>query len=218
MAVSFKVEDVVISAIRDRAMFDSFANNQSYVIKGIGDELAVTYSNNSFEVSLGSGEAVICGGSMVSEGDASTITLGEDERGYICISIDLSATGDNICKFNKVITPIQENINDGSSTYYDFILYSYITNSNGVSSITDLRNVSSSSSGIVVVNTNSFNSLPQIIQNNGITENHVVVKSILSNPSAQTSDWNVVTETGKLTISGTISGDTTLTLYLAKQR
>lgn len=218
MAVSFKVEDVNISAMRDRAMFDSFANNQSYIIKGIGDELAVDYSSQSFQVTLGSGEAVICGGSMVSDGTPDMLTLGSNESGYICIEIDLAQTGINICQFVNVAELTQENINDGSSMIYDFPLYQYTTTENGVQNMVDVRNISSSANGVLVINTNSFNSLPQIVSNTNITSSHVVVNSVLSNPSAQTSDWQVETETGKLTLTGSISGDTTITLYLAKQR
>lgn len=62
----------------------------------------------------------------------------------------------------------------------------------------------------------SFNSLPQTINNAKITEDHVVVKSELSNPGAQTGDWTVTTSAGSLTITGSISGSTTLKLYLQK--
>lgn len=60
----------------------------------------------------------------------------------------------------------------------------------------------------------SFSSLPLTIYNSSLTSNYVVVNSVLSNPSAQTSDWTVATLNGKLTISGNISGSTTITLYL----
>lgn len=60
----------------------------------------------------------------------------------------------------------------------------------------------------------SFSSLPLTINNSSITSNYMVVNSVLSNPSAQTSDWTVATKNGSLTISGSISGSTTITLYL----
>ena len=213
MAVSFKVEDVNISAIRDRAMFDSFANNQSYIIKGIGDELEVDYSSQSFQVTLGSGEAVICGGSMISDGTPDMITLGSNESGYICIEVDLAQTGTNVCQFVNVAELTQENINDGSSMVYDFPLYQYTTTENGVQNMVDVRNISSSANGIIEINFNSFSTLPQIAQDTNITDKHVVTTWLLSNPSAQTGDWTWVTENGKITISGSISGSTTLKLY-----
>lgn len=69
---------------------------------------------------------------------------------------------------------------------------------------------------VLVITSSSFSSLPQTLTNSSITADHVVVNSVLSNPSAQTSDWTVTTSSGSLSISGSISGSTTLTLYLTK--
>jgi hypothetical protein len=66
----------------------------------------------------------------------------------------------------------------------------------------------------LVLTSPSFSSLPQTITNPYISSDHVVVNSVLSNPSAQTGDWTVTTNSGSLTISGSISGSTTVTLYL----
>lgn len=137
MSVSFKNDNVEISAIRDRAMFHTFAGNQSFVIKDIGDELAITYSASSFVVSIGTGEAVICGGSTLVEG-TNEITLNQNESGYIVIRVDLAQTGDNICQFKAVSSLVQENIND-EGYIYDFPLARYTTNGNGVNSFTDQR-------------------------------------------------------------------------------
>ena len=70
----------------------------------------------------------------------------------------------------------------------------------------------------LVVESTSFSSLPQTISNAAITSDHVVMNSVLSNPSAQTGDWTITTSSGSLTISGTISGSTTVTLYLLKKQ
>lgn len=70
--------------------------------------------------------------------------------------------------------------------------------------------------GVVQVNVSSFSSLPQTVSNANITATQVVVNSVLSNPAAQTGDWTVTTAAGSVTISGTISGSTTLTLFLAE--
>ena len=66
----------------------------------------------------------------------------------------------------------------------------------------------------VEVTSSSFSSLPVTINDSNITADHVVVNSVLSNPSAQTGDWTVTTAAGSLTIAGSISGSTTVTLYL----
>lgn len=68
---------------------------------------------------------------------------------------------------------------------------------------------------VIVITSSSFSSLPQTITDSSITADHVVINSVLSNPSAQTGDWTVTTSDGSLTISGSISGTTTVTLYLA---
>ena len=221
MAISFKVENVPISAIRDRAMFNSFAGNRSYVIKDIGDELAVTYSASSFQVSLGSGEAVICGGSMTCEGNDDSLILEANEQGYIVIRVDLSQTGTNVCRLVRVSSLVQENINNGTDMVYDLPLYEYSTNGSGVSSMTDVRDIGTGANDnlkVLVITSTSFSSLPQTIHNSKIKENHVVVNSVLSNQSAQTSDWDILTNDGSLTISGSINGTTTLTLYLAEKQ
>jgi hypothetical protein len=70
----------------------------------------------------------------------------------------------------------------------------------------------------LVVSVPSFSALPQTITNANIEDDMVVVNSVLSNPSAQTGDWTVTTSSGSLTISGSISGTTTATLYLMKSR
>ena len=69
---------------------------------------------------------------------------------------------------------------------------------------------------VIKVTTTSFSSLPQTIQDPRIKSTHEVIHSVLSNPAAQTADnWTVTTSDGSLQITGTISGSTTLTLYLA---
>lgn len=64
----------------------------------------------------------------------------------------------------------------------------------------------------------SFSSLPQTISNANIESDMVCIHSELGTPSAQVSDWTVTTSNGSLVISGSISGSTTLTLYLIKSR
>lgn len=172
MSVSYKVENIPISAVRDRAMFNTFAGNTSYVIKGIGDELEVTYSSSSFVVELGTGEAVICGGSMLSEGESNTLTLGQSESGYIVIEIDLSQTGSNICRLARVSSLVQGDINGGNEYVYDFPLYQYTTDTNGVTNMTDVRSISSEANGFVKVEgTQSYNMTGTTFTVNGTSFN-----------------------------------------------
>lgn len=71
---------------------------------------------------------------------------------------------------------------------------------------------------VLVISVASFSSLPQTVSNADITSDMVVVNSVLDTPSAQTSDWTVTTANGSATVAGSISGSTTLTLYLMKSR
>ena len=71
---------------------------------------------------------------------------------------------------------------------------------------------------VLAVNCGTISSLPTTITNTNITNDMVVLQSTLGNPAAQLSEWTVSTANGKLTISGTISGSTALTLYLMKSR
>ena len=70
--------------------------------------------------------------------------------------------------------------------------------------------------GVVEVSTSSVSSLPVTISDADILADHVCLKAVLSNPSAQTADWTVTTSVGSAVISGTsaISGTTDITLYL----
>lgn len=70
----------------------------------------------------------------------------------------------------------------------------------------------------LVITVSGVSSLSQTVSNADIESDMVVVNSTLSNPAAQTGDWTITTGTGTLTIAGTISGTTDLTLYLMKSR
>lgn len=71
--------------------------------------------------------------------------------------------------------------------------------------------------GVLVVSKSSVSSLSTTITNDLITSKHVVLNAILSNPAAQTGDWTVTTSNGSLSIAGTISGTTDITLVLGYQ-
>lgn len=71
---------------------------------------------------------------------------------------------------------------------------------------------------ILKVSKSSVSSLPTTITNSKIKSDMEVIHSVLSNPAAQTGDWTVTTSNGSLTIAGTISGTTNITLYLASPR
>lgn len=70
----------------------------------------------------------------------------------------------------------------------------------------------------VVVNCGTISSLPVSFNDSRVEDDMVVLQSTLGTPSAQTGDWTVTTNNGSITISGSISGSTTLILYLTKSR
>lgn len=71
---------------------------------------------------------------------------------------------------------------------------------------------------ILEINCGTISSLPATISNASVTANHTVIRHVLSNPSAMRSDWTIATSDGSLTISGTVSGSTSLQLYLAPMK
>jgi hypothetical protein len=67
--------------------------------------------------------------------------------------------------------------------------------------------------GVYEFTASSVSSLPYTNNSaTGITADHVVVASELSNSSAKTGDWTVTTGAGTFTITGTISGTTDIKL------
>lgn len=68
------------------------------------------------------------------------------------------------------------------------------------------------------IDISSFSSLPKTVNNENIKADMVVIEKYLSNPAAVVSDWTITASNGSLTITGTISGSTSLTLYLMKSR
>lgn len=68
---------------------------------------------------------------------------------------------------------------------------------------------------VLQIDVSSFSSLPQTVTDSRITADHVVINSVLGTPSAQTGEWSWTTIAGGLTVSGSINGTTTMTLYLA---
>ena len=137
----------VIPAERDGALYNFLLGDVDYVFEGIGNEFQVTSSASSFVVTLGTGEGVVCGRHVVEEtdsGTSSTLTLGANTSGYIAIRVDLSRPSGTEAYLVATPSLYRENLN-ATGNIRDLPLYRYTTNSSGVSSITDVRNLSSGS-------------------------------------------------------------------------
>ena len=70
----------------------------------------------------------------------------------------------------------------------------------------------------LIVNCGTISSLPITISNANIESDMAVIKSDVGDPSVMSSKWQVSTGAGSLTITGSINGATSLTLYLQKTR
>lgn len=67
---------------------------------------------------------------------------------------------------------------------------------------------------IVTVNLGTVSSLPVTVSNAKIKASHEVIRAELGDITAQVGDWTVTTANGSLTMSGSISGSTTVLLTL----
>lgn len=126
---------------------DGELNYQLYkgdcVIRGIGNEFAAVYTNQSLLVTIQSGVG-ICGGRHVTEkkiGNAnSQITLPANSSGYLSIRVRGGAYQD--CLLRAGATLEHGNINDGAAER-DLPLYAYVTNASGITSFVDIRPLTS---------------------------------------------------------------------------
>lgn len=111
------------------------------VIGGMGDEFTLNYSASSLDVNFAKGsQALICGNAFWLD-DIETVTLPSSSTIYLCARIDTSMpngqTGSFECLTQSGMK--SDNINEGGVR--DLLLYIIVTNSSGVSSVTDKRNI-----------------------------------------------------------------------------
>lgn len=128
----------LIQASQDGAVYHLAGDD--CVLKGIGDEFALTYSSSSLDVSFNAGsQAVLCGNFFYVK-SLETITLPANSTIYLCARIDTTKANGSKGSFesltNSQIT--KGNIN-GSDTIRDLLLYVITTNASGVSSVEDKR-------------------------------------------------------------------------------
>lgn len=114
---------------------------------------------------------------------------------------------------------------DGTWGYYPI---SATTSDKGIVQLSDTINDTSTSNAataslarrlaVYTVTKTAVSSLPTTITDSDIFSAQVVVGYHLSNPSAKKSTWTITTNNGSLTIDGTISGTTDISLSLGYQR
>lgn len=75
--------------------------------------------------------------------------------------------------------------------------------------------IGSASSPVLEINCGTVASLPTTKSNTKITSGMIAIGAKFGTPANVESDLTVTTSNGSVTVSGTISGSTTLVLYLA---
>lgn len=123
---------VPISAAQDGAMYDALGQQQSYVIDGIANNMAIGYNASSLNVTLASGECVIRGRHITNTASV-TLTLPANSSRYIVLRYTAS---DDSVSFMAVTSTTDGNINNGNVTA-DLVLAYVTTNATGVASYTD---------------------------------------------------------------------------------
>lgn len=130
-----------IPASSDGAMYNVMFGGQDFIISGNHNEMEVTSSANSFIVTLGTGEAVICGRHVVEiteNGTNTQLQLDANDSGYLVLRFDLTKPAGQETYLATTNILQNDDLNAGGSVH-DLLLYSYVTNGSGVSSLTDQR-------------------------------------------------------------------------------
>lgn len=133
--------NVNITAQEDARLYDYLAGqNADYVIQNVGDSLAVSSTTTSLLVTLGSGEAVVQGRHLTNTDSTGVqLTLPQNTTAYLVLRLDLSQSLGNELSF--ISTPsIEDDDLNNAGVVRDLILYQYITDANGVATLTDKRN------------------------------------------------------------------------------
>lgn len=143
-----------IKAKFDGALFNTFAQNQDYIIQDIGDEFECQYESSSLDIQVGTGQAIIGGRGFVAE-EINSITLQANSTSYLCLRIDLSQIQGQVGMLyaNTSSDIAQDNLNNNSSAIRDLLIAEITTDSNGVTNFVDKRNITEKAGGDITENT-----------------------------------------------------------------
>lgn len=138
--------NVPITANRDGALYNVALSNQTFIIKGLGDELAPTCEGLQF--SVGTGIAVLKGRHVTCQqiSDANTITLPSNTSGYVVMRMDLSRPLGTEAYLFATPTLTQEEIN-WNGIIYDMPIATF-TSTLTNATIEDVRVVVEKTSGL----------------------------------------------------------------------
>lgn len=212
-----------ISSKMDGAVYQTATTD--CVVGGVGDEFTINYSLDSLNVSFDAGSEAIIGGAFFKITSLEAITLVANSTIYLCANIDLSRPNGQTGAFvQRTSTNMQSDNINGSGTSRDLLLYVITTGANGVTNVSDRRNIVTSVGEIIdalsaVAKSGSYNDLsnkPTIgdgtltIQRNGSN-----VATFKANATGNvTANISVPTATSQLSNnSGYIKGMTNTVLY-----
>lgn len=157
--------NVNITTREDACMYDAIAGQETYVLKGIDSELIVESKADSLVVKLKKGGGVIHGRHFYELGESTSLTLEANTSGFLVIRYDLTQTIGKEVSFLGVPLPLTQNINNDGGVACDLVLYSYVTNEVGVTSLVDKRSFYNDGKSII---TASFTITPlEVVQNTG---------------------------------------------------
>ena len=132
--------NVNITAQEDARLYDYLAGqNADYIIQNVGDSLAVSSTTTSLLVTLGSGEAVVQGRHLTNTDSTGVqLTLPQNTTAYLVLRLDLSQSLGNELSFISTPSLEDDDLNN-AGVVRDLVLYQYITDANGVATLTDKR-------------------------------------------------------------------------------
>lgn len=192
-----------ITCQEDARMYDYLAGqNADYIIRNVGDSLSVTSTTTSLLVTLGSGEAVVQGRHITNTDSTGVqLTLPQNTTAYLVLRYDLSQSAGNEVSF--ISTPsIEDDDLNNAGVVRDLVLYQYITDANGVATLTDKRNFNTAlKTNINTINTkiNTINGQISTINGQISTLNQKgLVKTVNATISAASTNIN---------LGGNYSGD-----------
>lgn len=195
-----------IRAEMDGAIYDIFADNKDFIVKDFGNEFTISSSSSSLRASVGSGLALI-GGRLYKIEGSETLTLNANAQNNICLRIDLSA-GDGaegtVINHPAAASIVKENLNTGG-TVRDMLLARVHTNSSGVSSVQDYRNISSAREESSVLQVSSSASGDVSLADGTVTICSCATTDINSGSRLTKSDGGVkIVTAGQYKVSGSV--------------
>lgn len=133
--------DFVIPEKVDAAVYSLIT--EDCIIKGVGDEFAMVYTESSLQVTFNAGSQAIIEGNAFWLPEEEKITLPASESFNVALRIDTTqpygSTGSIVALTDTEIK--SNNINNDEGTVRDYVIYKVTTGASGVTSVTDCRTI-----------------------------------------------------------------------------